>query len=126
LYVIGGRIDSLSSNLNSNEAYDPEHDNWTKLSPMPSKRGGLAAAASDLDLNIYVFGGEGPTGTFRNAETYRFLNDTWSSVAPMPDARHGLVAVAVDGKIYVIGGGPQPGLTVSSSNQIYINQRPSG
>lgn len=57
LYVIGGRIDSLSSNLNSNEVYDPQHDNWTKLASMPSKRGGLTAASSDLDGNIYVFGG---------------------------------------------------------------------
>src|SRR5690606_4694522 len=127
LYVIGGRIDSLLSNLDANEAYNPQHDSWTRLSPMPSKRGGLAAAASDFDFNIYVFGGEGPTGTFSNTEAYRPQNDTWSSAAPMPDARHGLAAVAAAevGEIYVIGGGPQPGLTVSGSNQIYVTHRPN-
>lgn len=119
LYVIGGRIDSLSSNLDSNEAYDPQHDNWTKLLPMPSKRGGLAAA-SGPDFKIHVFGGESPAGTFSNNEAYRpYPVREWSSTTPMPEARHGLAAVTVDSKIYVIGGGPQPGLTVSGSNQIF-------
>ncbi len=124
LYVIGGRIDSLSSNLDSNEAYDDQNDNWTKLSPMPSKRGGLAAAPSYADDHIYVFGGESPTGTFNNNERYNPLNDSWSSATPMPDPRHGLAAVTVGSKIYVIGGGPQPGLTVSGSNQVYPTYYP--
>ncbi|MGI0040246.1 MAG: Kelch repeat-containing protein, partial [Nitrososphaera sp.] len=76
LYVIGGRIDSLSSNLDSNEMYDPQNDNWTKLEPMPPKRGGLAAA-SPVDDNIYVFGGESPTGTFGNNEAYNPASGKW-------------------------------------------------
>jgi N-acetylneuraminic acid mutarotase len=91
---------------------------------MPSKRGGLTAASSDLDGNIYVFGGESPTGTFKNNESYRPVTDKWFSATPMPDARHGLAAVTVDNKIYVIGGGPQPGLTVSGLNQIYPTYSP--
>jgi N-acetylneuraminic acid mutarotase len=125
LYVIGGRIDGLSSNLDSNEMYDALPDNWTELAPMPSKRGGLAAASSDADGSIYVFGGESPAGTFNNNESYRPATDKWFSATPMPDARHGLAAVTVDNEIYVIGGGPQPGLTVSGSNQIYPAYFPS-
>ncbi|HEU4605587.1 MAG TPA: kelch repeat-containing protein [Nitrososphaera sp.] len=124
LYVIGGRIDGLSSNLDSNEMYDALQDNWTKLAPMPSKRGGLAAASSDADGNIYVFGGESPAGTFSNNESYHPVTDRWVSATPMPDARHGLAAVTVDNEIYVIGGGPRPGLTVSGSNQIYPTYYP--
>ena len=38
----------------------------------------------------------------------------------MPTARHGLAAVYIqDDKIYVIGGGPQPGLSVSGANEIF-------
>lgn len=38
----------------------------------------------------------------------------------MPTARHGLVAVANDNKIYVIGGGPNPGGSSSSANEIFL------
>ena len=38
----------------------------------------------------------------------------------MPTARHGLVAVAKDNKIYVIGGGPNPGGSSSSANEIFL------
>jgi N-acetylneuraminic acid mutarotase len=116
LYVIGGRIDSLTSNVNSNEMYDPAQDNWTKLSPMPSKRGGLAAGASSTDGRIYVFGGESLAGTFKNSERYRA--GTWESAPDMPNGRHGLAAVSVGSKIFVVGGGPQPGLTTGDFNQI--------
>ena len=47
-----------------------------------------------------------------------------SSEPPMPTARHGLAAVSVvddgeDNKISVIGGGPQPGLSVTNVNEIF-------
>ncbi len=118
LYVIGGRIDSLSSNLNSNEAYDPAKDEWTTLAPMPSKRGGLAAAASSTDGGIYVFGGEEPTGTFKQVHRYNTGGDSWESAPQMPNGRHGLAAVDIGSNIYVIGGGPRPGLSVGDFKQI--------
>ncbi len=47
-------------------------------------------------------------------------SNTWTSEPPMPTARHGLAVVyAEDDRIYVIGGGPQPGLSVSSANEIF-------
>lgn len=117
LYVVGGRIDSLLSNLDANEVYNPETDSWERLKPMPSKRGGLAAAATDT---LYVFGGEQPTGTFANAERYDPENDMWTAEPEMPTARHGLAAVALDGRIYALAGGPQPGLTASGANEILL------
>jgi N-acetylneuraminic acid mutarotase len=117
IHVMGGRIDSLSSNLDSNEVYDPAKDEWTSLAPMPSKRGGLAAASS-ADGWIYVFGGEEPAGTFQVVERYSADGDSWKSAPDMPNARHGLAAVAVGNEIHVIGGGPRPGLTVGDLNQI--------
>jgi N-acetylneuraminic acid mutarotase len=118
LYVIGGRVNGLSSNLDANEVYDPAKDEWTVLAPMPSKRGGLAAAVSGTDGWIYVFGGEAADGTFKNNERYSTDGNVWESAPEMPNGRHGLAAVDIGSEIYVIGGGPQPGLSVGDFNQV--------
>lgn len=55
LYVVGGRSEGMSANVNSNEVYDPTTDSWILLEPMPSHRGGLASSA--INETIYVFGG---------------------------------------------------------------------
>ena len=72
LYVIGGRTNGMSYNVDANEAYDPKTNKWTIMEPMPSKRGGLASAA--VNGSIYVFGGEQPPGTFSNNEKYDAAN----------------------------------------------------
>ena len=118
LYVVGGRVGGLEHNLDANEVYDPVKNTWTSLEPMPSKRGGLAAASS-TDGDIYVFGGEENAGTFNNNEKYDPNTDKWTEESPMPTARHGLASVAIDDKIYVIGGGPEPGLIVGGVNEIF-------
>jgi N-acetylneuraminic acid mutarotase len=135
IFVIGGRISGSLENISVNEAYDPEQDIWiTNLEAMPSERSGIAAAAAATAAaatattnasllntsNIYVFGGEEPSKTFNNNEKYDARNNEWTSEPPMPTARHGLAAVYIeDDKIYVIGGGPQPGLSVSGANEIF-------
>jgi N-acetylneuraminic acid mutarotase len=119
LYVVGGRVETLESNLDVNEAYDPIKNNWTVLEPMPTKRGGLAAASSPLNGNIYVFGGEERGGTFSNNEKYDPRTDKWTEEISMPTARHGLTAVQNNDKIYVIGGGQEPGLSISGFNDIF-------
>jgi len=68
---------------------------------------------------MYVFGGEQSSGTFRNNEIYEIGSDGWSTGRPMTIGRHGLAAVAVGRRIYVIGGGPRPGGSYSSTNEIY-------
>jgi len=123
IFVIGGRISGSLENISINEAYDPEQDKWiTNLEAMPSKRSGIAAAAASPvnSSDIYVFGGEEPSKTFNNNEKYDAKTNKWTSEPPMPTARHGLAAVYIrDEKIYVIGGGPQPGLSVSGANEIF-------
>ncbi len=131
IFVIGGRISGSLENISINEAYDPEQDIWiTNLEAMPSKRSGIAAAAAATaatvnvssinNSNIYVFGGEEPLMTFNNNEKYDATTNKWTSEPPIPTARHGLAAVYIeDDKIYVIGGGPQPGLSVSGANEIF-------
>src|SRR5919109_347957 len=119
IFVIGGRISGSLENISVNEAYDPEQDRWiTNLEVMPSKRSGIAAATISSSVNsssnIYVFGGEEPSKTFNNNEKYDAKTNKWTSEPAMPTARHGLAALYTeDDKIYVIGGGPQPGLSVT-------------
>ena len=126
IFVIGGRISGSLENISVNEAYGPEQDKWiTNLEAMPSKRSGIGAAPTSpvngSSSNIYVFGGEEPSKTFNNNEKYDAKTNKWTSEPPMPTARHGLGAVYVedDNKIYVIGGGPQPGLSVTGANEIF-------
>ena len=85
---------------------------------MPTARSGIAAAV--LDGRIVVVGGEGPSGTFGEVESYDPETNGWSSLARMPKARHGLGAVAVDRRIYVIAGGPTPGGSASSVVEIFM------
>jgi N-acetylneuraminic acid mutarotase len=68
---------------------------------------------------IYVLGGEQNQGTFDSNERYDPANNTWTIESPMPTARHGLGVTSFDDRIFVIGGGPHPGLTVSDENEIY-------
>ena len=62
------------------------------------------------------------TRTFGNNEKYDTDNGKWTSLESMPTPRHGLAAVSVDNRIFVIGGGPEPGLSVSDVNEIYTTK----
>jgi hypothetical protein len=37
----------------------------------------------------------------------------------MPTPRHGLAALSIGSRIFVIGGGPEPGLSLTNVNEIY-------
>jgi len=113
-----GRIDGRhAKNLSANEEYDPVTDKWRSRAAMPTARSGIAAAV--LDGKIFVFGGESPSGTFNQNESYDPATNSWSARAPMPTARHGLGAAVVGKSIYVLSGGPQPGGTYSSANEVF-------
>ena len=127
MYVIGGRllgngvpseINEALSNLNDNEMYNPLNDSWTIMEQMPTKRSGIAAAASPVDGNIYVFGGQSVDGAFDTTERYNPKINKWSTEEPMPTARLGLEAIALEDKVYVIGGKTDLGPYVSDKNEI--------
>lgn len=123
IYVVGGRTVAGSSmiNLNVNEVYDPKANDWVTLEPMPTKRSGISAAS--LNNSIFIFGGEDAGGvdprTYNNNEEFSPITGKWVSKQSLPTARHGLSAIAVENKIYVIGGGPQAGLSVSGANEVF-------
>jgi len=67
-----------------------------------------------------VLGGESPNGTFSTNEAYVPAQDRWSTMTPMPTARHGLGSAVVDQRLYVISGGPAPGGSFSSVNEMFV------
>ena len=118
LYTIGGRVDgSYARNLQVNEEYNSTSDAWRSSARMPTARSGIAAAV--LGGRIFVFGGEAPSGTFNQTESYSPASDTWTTWNPMPTARHGLGAAALGQSIYVVSGGPSPGGSYSSANEVF-------
>ena len=58
-------------------------------------------------------GGESPAGTNRTVWALRPGARAWTALPDLPTPRHGLGVVAFGGRVWVIAGGLQPGLTVS-------------
>lgn len=114
--VAGGRRMSLN-NLNTTETLAPGQTAWTRRAPMPTARGGIAAAPLGHDYAVF-FGGERSGGTFVEAEGFHAATGSWVSFPPMPHGRHGLCAATLEDGIHVIAGGPQPGLTVSGHHEV--------
>jgi len=77
---------------------------------LPTARGGIAAFSAGT-LGECVVGGEGPNGTFGAVECVGVTAVTTLPGLTVP--RHGLGGVILDGRAYVLLGGPRPGLTVS-------------
>lgn len=71
-----------------------------------------------VDDLMIVAGGEQPQSTFVEVEAFSFKENRWVRLDDLPSPRHGLAAVVLDGKLYVIGGGKRPGLSVSGSNEV--------
>ena len=82
---------------------------------MPDARGGTGAAAL-LGVVVSV-GGEEPDGTIAEVLAYRVAARRWIRLDDLPTPRHGIGVAAVGGRVFVIGGGPEPGLTVSAANE---------
>jgi N-acetylneuraminic acid mutarotase len=118
IHAIGGRFNSdYSENLALHHIYDPAANRWGEAAPLLKPRSGIAAAV--LNGKIYLFGGEAPQGTFADNDVYDPANNRWQSAPPMPTPRHGLGAATVGDRIFVIAGGPKPGGSLSSTNEVF-------
>jgi Kelch motif len=49
---------------------------------------------------------------------YRVADRRWVRLDDLRTPRHGVGVAAFGGRVFVIGGGPEPGLTVSSANEV--------
>lgn len=105
VFAIGGQTTESSEPdkagfVNTVYEYDPATNKWTTKAPMPTRRGGGAAAV--VDGKIYVAGGRPPGGA--DFAVYDPKADRWTRLANLPTQRNHLAADAIDGKIYVVGG----------------------
>jgi N-acetylneuraminic acid mutarotase len=113
IYVIGGRVASRPFDLV--ESWTPSTRQWRLRSPLPEPRGGTAAGVAAG--RIVSAGAESSAGTSDAVYAYDPGRDSWMTLPKLPTARHGLAVVGVGSTIYVIGGGPRPGLAVSGANE---------
>ena len=104
LYAIAGRINA-------------SHDRSIADNEEPTVRSGVAGAV--LDGKVFVLGGEYNRATRRNVESYDPATNQWRRWAPMLTARHGLGVAVLGRSIYVIAGGPKPGASFSSVNEVF-------
>jgi hypothetical protein len=116
VYAVAGRTAGIDTNLDVVEAYEPASNRWRAIPRVPGPRGGTAAAA--VAGRLVSAGGEEPGGTIRTVFAYNPGSRRWSRLASLPRPRHGLGLVGYRGRAYALAGGPQPGLTVSGSNQV--------
>ena len=111
--VAGGDVAGHGENTDATECFDPASGAWTTHAPVPTLRGSVAAAV--WHERLVVLGGQNATQTFATVEAFDLANDTWVALPPLGVARHGFGVVTHEGALYAAYGGPQPGLTVTSS-----------
>jgi len=116
VYAVAGRTAGYDTNLDIVEAYEPAGNRWRAIPRVPGERGGTAAAA--VAGRLVSAGGEEPAGTIRTVFAYNPAARRWTKLPNLPRPRHGLGLVGYHGRAYALAGGPQPGLTVSTSNQV--------
>jgi N-acetylneuraminic acid mutarotase len=117
VWALGGRTSFWGQQYANVDIYDPATDSWRTGTPLPSPRGGIAAAV--LADRIYVFGGEAPWRIFEGTEMYEVAGNRWIAKAPMPTPRHGIGAAVVGPRIYIPGGGRRPGFAATIVHEGY-------
>ena len=115
IYAIGGRAAGADTNVATVESWAPGDRRWRAEAPLPEARGGTGAAA--VDGGIVSVGSESPQGTSGAVYVLDPRSGTWSRLPDLPTPRHGLGVVAFGHDVIVIGGGPEPGLTVTGANE---------
>lgn len=104
--VVGG-LESDGSTSRRADWWDPATDTWSALPDLPRDR--VAAA---------VVVAEGRAVGARGRAAQRDHPYDRPVVGSLRVPRHGLAVVALDGALHVIGGGPEPGLTVSDAHEV--------
>jgi hypothetical protein len=62
-------------------------------------------------------GAESGAGTSAAVYAYTPPLNRWRRLPDAPTPRHGLAVIGDGAKVHLIGGGPQPGLSVSAANE---------
>jgi N-acetylneuraminic acid mutarotase len=98
---------------------DADDNEWKRVAPMPTERGGLGVAV--VNGRIYAIGGVNNDTQLAVNEEYDPTTDTWKTRAPMPTARSGFAVAVYQSKIYVIGGAVGTGANVrfTGATEVY-------
>jgi N-acetylneuraminic acid mutarotase len=106
IYVIGGF--KTSTNIPTAEVlvYDTRAHTWSSAAPLPSPRGGDAAAV--LNGKIHVIGGGNSRTTLADHSEYDPAADRWTARAPLSRSKGSPAAVVFRDKLYSIGGRSGP------------------
>jgi N-acetylneuraminic acid mutarotase len=86
--------------------YDTLAKAWSEGPPLPTPRGGHAAAV--LNGRVHVFGGGNSVSTIDDHSIYDPNTRTWTGGAPFPRRIGSPAAAVVNGKLYSIGGRSGP------------------
>ena len=113
IHVIGGGLDGSSRSSDLHHVYDLQTDAWETRAPLPTPRGGHAAAV--LRERIFIMGGESTGKLHGQNEGYDVKTDRWESYAPLPTPRHGAGAATIGDAIYFAGGAPVTGTAFLTS-----------
>jgi N-acetylneuraminic acid mutarotase len=115
VFVVAGRTAGFDTNLDLVEAYSPKTRKWALLPSVPGKRGGTAVTATGR--YVVSAGGEAQEGTIKDVYALDLNTRRWRRLPDLPTPRHGLGVVYARGRVYVVAGGPTPGLSVSPANE---------
>ena len=116
IYAVAGRLGSLESNMASVESWDPAApEPWRAEPRLNDTRGGTSAA--EAGGRPCVAGGEEPRGTIASVEC--LSAGRWDRVATLRVPRHGLAVAGLGHRLHVVGGGPEPGLFVSTAHEAF-------
>ena len=122
IYAIGGAATGWAGSgphLRTVEAYSKADNAWSSVAPLPSNRA-YTNGAVVINGRIYLTGGlykpppiigkpsldPAPT---RSLFVYDPVKNAWTKKADMPLAGYGGASVAINGKLYVVLGGSEPG-----------------
>lgn len=115
VFVVAGRTAGFDTNLDLVEAYSPSTGRWATLPSVPGPRGGTGATSTGRD--VVSAGGEANEGTIKEVYALDLDTNRWRRLPDLRTPRHGLGVVFANGRVYVVAGGPTPGLSASPANE---------
>jgi hypothetical protein len=113
VYAVAGR--ETGTNFDTFQGYIPARRRWVSLPPVPETRGGTDSAS--VGRLLVSAGSESGRGTSPAVYAFDVRSRRWRRLPDLPTPRHGLGVLGFGGRVYVIGGGPTPGLSVSAANE---------
>lgn len=112
IHVIGGRFNLPVDNTDMHDIYNPATDSWASGPPLPTARSG-GATAFYKGLIVFAGGECRDFKPFVETEGFDVAAGRWRTLAPMPIGKHGITGTTDGQVMYIPGGNPECGLSMS-------------